>query len=548
MAEKKSPGLSSLPAMDFDPTPTSPGTSSTGVITKNLYVLCFIFFFLWSAFQGLANLESSINCEGGLGVLSLSLTYGSLMISSFFLPSWMMSKLGPKWTIFWCSLGYVAYYAANYVSSPFTLLPAAVVMGAAGAPLLTAQAAYVTTCGYAYAERNRDSYLANPSAANQNLEFNPETMVSKYFGIFFFFFEVTQVSGNLISSAVLTAASNETELIFPDGTLSNETRDYIDANCGAQVINTEGGGEECQGIDDTSRFILISIYIGLGAIASCLAFFFLDNIKIRTDQEEPSPIQLILSTVKHAATNRKQQLLIVLTMYSGFKQAFLAADLTEGYIGCALGTEWIGFILISYGAIDSAMSWFSGELGSKLGGRFGRGYLLGLGFGIDLVLMTALLLWRPYPTSLVPFFWVAMLYGSSDAIFQTQLYTMYGVIFNNCTDAAFANFRFWEALGFCIAYGYQSFLETKIKCYIMLGVILLSCIGYTSCEWLVSSEMTKKRIEVAEGVIEEKAVEVLETPDKNLPMRMRGQSFISTASRRRATNRSGGFENQATDV
>merc|ERR1712150_211201 len=239
--------------------------------------------------------------------------------------------------------GYVAYYAANYISSPFTLLPAAVIMGAAGAPLLTAQAAYVTTCGYAYAERNRDTFTANPNDVNRNLEFNPETMVSKYFGIFFFFFEVTQVSGNLISSAVLTASGNGTDLYFPNGTITDEEREYIDTHCGAQVVYSGDEGEGgCDTIDDTSRFILISIYIILGAIASLLAFFFLDNIKIRTDQNEPSPIQLILSTVKHAATNRKQQLLIGLTMYSGFKQAFLAADLTEGYIGCALGTEWIG--------------------------------------------------------------------------------------------------------------------------------------------------------------------------------------------------------------
>merc|ERR1712154_652711 len=82
-------------------------------------------------------------------------------------------------------------------------------------------------------------------------------------------------------------------------------------------------------------------------------------------------------------------------------------------------------------------------------------------FGLDLVLITCLLLWRPYPTSLVPFFWVTILWSMSDAIFQTQLYTVYGVEFNTSTDAAFSNFRVWEALGFAIAYGYQSFLTTR---------------------------------------------------------------------------------------
>merc|ERR1712176_715485 len=100
----------------------------------------------------------------------------------------------------------------------------------------TAQAAYVTTCGYAITERNRENSGIG--------ELNPEIMVSKYFGIFFFFFEVTQVSGTLISSAVLFKAGNETELVFPNGTITDEERDYIDANCGAQVTYSEDNGEE----------------------------------------------------------------------------------------------------------------------------------------------------------------------------------------------------------------------------------------------------------------------------------------------------------------
>lgn len=315
--------------LGFKATPYSPGTSSVFRINKNFYTLCFIFFFEFSAFQGLVNLQSSINCEGGLGVISLSVTYGSLCVASFFLPSWMMNKLGPKWTIFTCILGYVIYTAANYFPSAYTLIPASLIMGAAGAPLLTSQAAYVTTCGYAMAERNIE---------NKSGEFSPEILVSKFFGIFFFFFEVTQVFGNFISTAVLSKADANFTLPMPNPDLDDETRIYIDENCGSSVTT---GPEECpKEPSDTSRFILISVYIGLGIIAMVLAFFFLENIKIRTDQIEAGPKKLILNTFNHVKTDRKQQFLVVLTMYSGFKQAFLAADLTEGYIGCALGV-WV---------------------------------------------------------------------------------------------------------------------------------------------------------------------------------------------------------------
>ena len=60
--------------------PDSPGTSSIAKVTKNVYMLCLVFLFEFSAFQGLANLQSSINCEGldgfkGLGTISLAVTY-----------------------------------------------------------------------------------------------------------------------------------------------------------------------------------------------------------------------------------------------------------------------------------------------------------------------------------------------------------------------------------------------------------------------------------------------------------------------------------------
>jgi len=376
---------------------------------------------------------------------------------------------------------------------------------------LTAQAAYVTTCGYAMAERNQE--------ASNSAETNPEILVSKLFGIFFFFFEVTQISGNFISAAVLSLGGNST-LVFPNSTLDDETRIRIDEECGAFTNTT--GDESCpEPPGDSEKFILISVYLILTGIAIVLAFLFLDNIKIRTEQAEMSPGKLVAATFNHVRYNRKQQLLVLLTMYSGFKQAFLAADLTEGFIGCALGTSWIGIILMAYGLIDCAMSWFSGEMGAKLGGRFGRGYFLGIAFGCDFLLMTCLLLWRPYPTSVVPFFWTASLYGFTDAIFQTQLYTLYGVLFNNCTDAGFANFRFWEALGFTIAYGYQTFLGTNIKLYIMLSVILGSAICYTLCEYQVSQELIT--LGDITNTSDEHKVEVVEKVDVN---RTRGQSFL----------------------
>jgi len=523
---------------DYVASPESPGTSTISRVSKNIYMLCLVFLFEFSAFQGLANLQSSINCEGldgfkGLGTISLAVTYVSLLLSSFVLPSYMMSRLGPKWTIAICVACYMVYTAANYYPTAYTMIPASIIMGAAGAPLLTAQAAYVTTCGYSMCERQAEKEGIKPSPQSA------EKWVSNYFGVFFFFFEVTQLTGNLISSAVLTFGGSSTDSNFTspiENPLSDETRDRIDRECGSfATINDDTCPERP---DSSAVNLLITIYLGLGVIAILITVFLLENIKIRTDQDNPTPKQLVLNTVRHCWEDKRQQVLIALTMYSGFKQAFLAADLTEGYISCALGVNYVGLVLCGYGAVDALVSWASGKLGAHLGGRFGRGYLLGTAFGLDLVLITLLLLWRPYPTSLVPFFWVAILWSISDAIFQTQLYTVYGVEFNTSTDAAFSNFRVWEALGFAIAYGYQSFLSTRVKLYILMGVISFSYIGYTWLE-LMSSNDQSKRVK-ANVMGTQREVEVVETVHA---ARARGASFMNAARpsirKRRSTESSG---------
>ena len=181
--------------------------------------------------------------------------------------------------------------------------------------------------------------------STETKECNPDVWVSKYFGIFFFFFEVTQVTGNLISSVVLTAGQ-ESDIFIPDGTLTPENITRIDENCGAAARESEGSCPDP--VEDTSRFILIAVYLALGGAAIAIAVFFLDNIKIRTELKEPSPKEMIVATAKHWLTDRRQQVLTLLTMYSGFKQSFLAADLTENYVTCPLGIEWIGYVLIAY--------------------------------------------------------------------------------------------------------------------------------------------------------------------------------------------------------
>ena len=99
------------------------------VITKNVIVISFGFLFLFTAFQSLQNLQSSLNPDEGLGLASLCVIYASLILSCMFVPPFLIGRLGCKWTLVLAMTGYVLYTVANYHASWYTLMPASILLG-----------------------------------------------------------------------------------------------------------------------------------------------------------------------------------------------------------------------------------------------------------------------------------------------------------------------------------------------------------------------------------------------------------------------------------
>ena len=84
------------------------------------------------------------NQDDGLGTYSLSIIYGALILSSQFTPSLAIKHLGTKWTMVLCMLCYNLYIGAQFYPRSYTLLPAAVILGFAAAPLWISKCAYLT--------------------------------------------------------------------------------------------------------------------------------------------------------------------------------------------------------------------------------------------------------------------------------------------------------------------------------------------------------------------------------------------------------------------
>lgn len=98
-------------------------------ITKNMLIVSFGFLFLFTAFQSLQNLQSSLNPDKGLGLASLSVIYCALILSCMFVPPIMVGRLGCKWTLVISMVGYVLYTSANYYAKWWTLIPASILIG-----------------------------------------------------------------------------------------------------------------------------------------------------------------------------------------------------------------------------------------------------------------------------------------------------------------------------------------------------------------------------------------------------------------------------------
>ncbi|XP_068433646.1 protein unc-93 homolog A [Clinocottus analis] len=423
---------------------------------KNVLVVSVGFLSLFTAYGGLQSLQSSLNAEQGMGVASLSVIYASIIVSSMFLPPIMIKNLGCKWTIVAGMACYVSYSFGNLYPGWYTLIPTSVILGLGGSPLWSAKCTYLTISG-------------NTQAAKYGKK--GSDVINQYFGIFFFIFQSSAVWGNLMSSLIFGQDTN----------IANITEEQL-LSCGAADcgLNLNMNSTTTRPPGSLVR-TLVGCYIGVGLLAMLIVAVFLDNI----DREQSSQFrgnrepfcQTFLATFR-LLKDWRLLTLIPLTMYSGFEQSFLSGEYTKNYVTCALGIEYVGYVMMCFGASNSLCSFLFGRLARYTG----RALLFLIAALANFGCIIALLFWRPHPDDFGIFFVFPALWGMADAIWQTQTNSLYGILFPRAKEAAFANYRMWESLGFVIAFAYSTFICLEYKLYILLAVLLLTAITYPVVE------------------------------------------------------------------
>lgn len=434
-------------------------------ILKNISTVSVAFMVQFTAFQGTANLQSSINASDGLGTVSLSAIYAALVLSCIFVPTFVIKRLTVKWTLCISMLCYAPYIGSQFYPKFYTLVPAGVLLGLGAAPMWAAQATYLTQVGGVYAKLTDQPV---------------DAIVVRFFGFFFLAWQTAELWGNLISSLVLSGGE------FGSGSENSTTNSNKIKHCGANFcVLGNGGHETLERPPESEIYEISAIYLSCVIVAVIIVALFVDPLsrygekQRKVDSQELSGIQL-LSATAYQLKKPYQQLLIPITIWIGMEQAFIGADFTQAYISCALGVHRVGYVMICFGVVNAICSLVFGSLMKFVG----RQPLMVLGAIVHVSLIVVLLHWKPNPDNPYVFYSVSGLWGVGDAVWQTQVNGLYGTLFRRNKEAAFSNYRLWESAGFVIAYAYSTHLCARMKLYVMLTVLLVGTCGYIVVELL----------------------------------------------------------------
>jgi len=458
------------------------------IIYKNVLLISIAFLLLFVAFESMSKLQSSINVVNNLGTWANAAVYASLILSCMFMPSILIKMLKVKWTLVICIFCYSTYIAAQFYPEFYTLLPTAFILGMGAAPMWSAKCTYLTQVAHRFAGLDGS---------------DPEPVVVKFFGIFFFFFQCNSILGNIISTSVLSSGAEVVAELSDSDMLKCGS-----AYCPAQIISStnitdtptnDANQDDIENdnfkTDITKIYIIAGIYLFCSISSALIIAFFVDPLtrfgedERKEGKEKLTGTQLLVATFRHM--KKKNQILIIpLTFWSGVEQGFFGADFTAGFVTCAYGVHVVGRVLIVFGVCDALASVGFGFI-IKLIGRLP---IFILGACINFAVIITMLSWTPTVSSVGVVYVLAALWGVGDAIWQTQINALYGVLFASDEEAAFSNYRLWESMGFLLAFITQA-CGVCVFPKIILTIVFLSIgmAGYFVVEFLEYKKSQEKR-------------------------------------------------------
>ena len=300
---------------------------------------------------------SSINHDGGLGLISLSVIYGSFIIGCVFAPS-VVYRMGPKYALVVAFTGMTMFVVSNFYPRAYTLIPGSAILGFSLANLWTAQGTYITSLALTYAAiTNKDH----------------DAILGVFNGFFLFTNQVAMLLGNLISSFVFNmeleveaeaqhqgeqlqlsrdlnlgnrslsrSAMGKGSLPYFLQTINNSVQNSDDldlqpettgshvsfcgaAYCHSYVISHAEDGAQVQ---PEMLHILLGVYTAFSVVGVLTFWVFLDKLDVifrRTKTRIARQLVVIFSLHK----DRKLLALIPMMTFLGIEETFMFGEITK---------------------------------------------------------------------------------------------------------------------------------------------------------------------------------------------------------------------------
>lgn len=221
---------------------------------RNIYGISISVGAVYTAYLGLASLQSSIN--PGIGLAALSVMYVSSLAGATLSPC-MLKLFGAKFCALAGSIGVLLYILANLYPSWFTLVPSAVIAG------FTSRSMWAGLQSH-----SKETATAVALALNKK----PDYLIGKFLGIIMAGYTSSYILGNLVSSLILfpyngVNRENLTSSGFDYSGSYNETGEDSHSMC-----DVDGSD-----IDQKLSLILTSVYAVLVVAGIVILLVFMDR-------------------------------------------------------------------------------------------------------------------------------------------------------------------------------------------------------------------------------------------------------------------------------
>lgn len=241
--------------------------------------------------------------------------------------------------------------------------------------------------------------------------------------------------------------------------------------------------------------VLYYVYIAISGVGLFI-LVFLKPINVNIKSSFSNRVKETLLLWKEASI----WLLIPMMFYSGISQGFFYSDFTSQIITPSKGSNWIGFVLASFGLIDAISCFVLGRLADYL--SWGHKFAAFVGLVTQFVCLSLFLIVETqgitatfFNTHYYLLFISACIWGVGDAAWNTLPNIMMGFFYPNKTEGSFSILKFWQSVGFGAGFILGLNTTFQIRILIVAGSLGLCIIGIAICDRCVQSIDSAKKEE-----------------------------------------------------